>query len=169
MKDNEAVKVSIVVLVFASVMLTLGFIAGRHYGPKREPVIDTVTDTITDWQHDTVFRVDTKIVKLPVHDTTTITDSLWLTDSVLVEIPVLRYRYDTTLTDTNSTTHLTATLSGYEVKIDTLTVNTIIQPVVIKETIPWQQRFRPSIGVGIGTNLKGEATTGVYLGIGYLF
>ena len=46
---------------------------------------DTVTDTITDWQYDTVFRVDTRVVKLPIHDTTTVTDSLWLTDSVLVE------------------------------------------------------------------------------------
>jgi hypothetical protein len=81
-------------------MLTLGFIAGRYSSPQLEPVTDTVTDTITDWQHDTVFRVDTKVVKLPIHDTTTLTDSLRITDSVLVEVPISRYRYDTTLTDT---------------------------------------------------------------------
>ena len=156
-------------LVFIAVMLTLGFIAGRCLAPKQETVVDTVTDMITDWQHDTVFRIDTKVVKLPVHDTTTVTDSLWLTDSVLVEVPMMRYRYDTTLADTHSTTRLTATLSGYEVRVDTLTVSTTIQPIIIKEEIPWQKRFRPSVGVGVGTNLKGEATVGVFVGIGYLF
>lgn len=155
--------------VYGLLLLTLGFIAGRCLAPEQESVIDTVTDTITYWQHDTVFRVDTKVVKLPVHDTTTVTDSLWLTDSVLVEVPMMRYRYDTTLADTHSTTRLTATLSGYEVRVDTLTVSTTIQPVIIKETIPWQKRFRPGVGVGVGTNLKGEAMVGVYIGVGYLF
>lgn len=169
MINKETIKDCVVVMVFAAVMLTLGFIAGRCYTPKQEPIINMVTDTITDWQHDTVFRTDTKVVKLPIHDTTTLTDSLWLTDSVLVEVPMMCYRYDTTLTDTNSTTHLTATLSGYEVKIDTLTVNTTIQHVTTKETMQWYRRFRPSVGVGVGTNLKGEATAGVYFGVGYLF
>lgn len=155
--------------VYCLLLLTLGFIAGRCLAPKQESVIDTVTDTITNWQYDTVFRYDTKVVKLPVHDTTTVTDSLWLTDSVLVEVPMMRYRYDTTLTDTHSTTRLTATMTGYEVRVDTLTVNTTIQPIIIKEAIPWQKRFRPSVGVGVGANLKGEATVGVYFGIGYLF
>ena len=169
MNVSDSIKDLVVVLVFAAVMLTLGFIAGRCLAPEQEVVIDTVTDTITDWQYDTVFRIDTKVVKLPVHDTTTVTDSLWLTDSVLVEVPMMRYLYDTTLADTHSTTRLTATLSGYEVRVDTLTVSTTIQPVIIKESIPWQKRFRPSVGVGVGTNLKGEATVGVYFGVGYLF
>ena len=132
-------------------------------------VTDTVTDTITDWQYDTVFRVDTRVVKLPIHDTTTVTDSLWLTDSVLVEVPISRYRYDTTLTDTHSTTRLTASLSGYEVRVDTLTVTTTIEPIIIKETIPWRKRIRPSVGVGVGANLRGEATVGLFVGIGYLW
>lgn len=169
MKFSESIKDFVVVLVFAAVMLTLGFIAGRCLTPKTGVVVDTVEDTIIDWQHDTVFRIDTKLVKLPVHDTTTLIDSLWMTDSVLVEVPMMRYRYDTTLADTHSTTRLTATLSGYEVRVDTLTVSTTIQPIIIKETIPWQNRFRPSVGVGVGTNLKGEATVGVYFGVGYLF
>ena len=132
-----------------------------------EPV--TITDTIVDWQHDTVYRYNTKVVKLPIHDTTTITDSLWLTDSVLVEVPIYKYYYDTTLTDTNRSIRLQATLSGYEVSVDTLAVTTTITPIVIKETIPWQKRFRPSVGVGIGSNSKGEAAIGVFVGIGYLF
>ena len=161
--NNDSTKTLIIVMVFAAVMLTLGFIAGRYIGTQSEYTTDTVTDTITDWQHDTVFRVDTKVVKLPVHDTTT------LTDSVFVEVPISRYRYDTTLTDTHSTTHLTASLSGYEVRIDTLAVTTTIQPVIIKESFHWYRRFRPSVGIGVGTTVKGEATAGIYLGVGYLF
>ena len=151
-------------------LVVLSWWLGRLTAPAEFTyTTDTVTDTITDWQYDTVFRVDTRVVKLPIHDTTTVTDSLWLTDSVLVEVPISRYRYDTILKDTHSTTRLTASLSGYEVRVDTLSVNTTIQPIIIKEAISWQKRFRPSVGVGVGTNLKGEATAGVYFGIGYLF
>ena len=155
--------------VYGLLLLMLGFIVGRHCSAEVERVTDTVTDTIIDWQYDTVYRVDTRVVKLPVHDTTRMTDSLWLTDSVLVEVPISLYHYDTTLTDTHSTTRLTASLSGYEVRFDTLAVTTTIEPIIIKETLPWRKRIRPSVGVGIGTNLKGEATAGVYFGIGYLW
>ena len=157
------------IIAFTVSMLILGFIVGRHYQAQEERVTDTVTDTITDWQYDTVYRYDTKVVKLPIHDTTTVTDSLWVTDSVLVEVPISRYRYDTILKDTHSTTRLTASLSGYEVRVDTLVVTTTIEPIIIKETLPWRKRIRPSVGVGIGTNLKGEATAGVFVGIGYLW
>lgn len=167
--NNDSAKTLIVVLIYTAVMLTLGLIAVSHFRPQKETVTDTVTDTITNWQHDTVFRVDTKVVKLPIHDTTTLTDSLRITDSVFVEVPISRYRYDTTLTDTHSTTHLTASLSGYEVRIDTLAVTTTVQPVIIKESLPWYRRFLPSVGIGLGTNIKGEATAGIYLGVGYLF
>ena len=102
----------------------------------KEPETITVTDTITDWQHDTVYRYDTKIVKLPVHDTMMQFDSLWFTDSVMVEVPIYKYYYDTTLTDTNRTIHLEAALSGYDVSIDTLAITTTVTPIIIKETIP---------------------------------
>lgn len=153
-------------------VLVIAVLIGVLTAPRQQKpiyIIDTITDTITNWQHDTVFRVDTKVVKLPVHDTTTLTDSLRITDSVLVEVPISRYRYDTTLTDTHSTTHLAASLSGYEVRIDTLVVTTTVQSVIINESLPWYCRLRPSVGVGVGTNLKGEATAGVYFGVGYLF
>ena len=159
----------LIVLLTLAICSLLAFLFGRMSAPNPETTTVTVTDTITDWQHDTVYRYDTKVVKLPVHDTTMLTDSLCFTDSVFVEVPVYRYRYDTTLTDTNVTTRLRAVLSGYDVHIDTLAVTTTITPIIIKEAIPWHKRFRPSVGVGIGTNLKGEATAGLYVGIGYLF
>ena len=132
-----------------------------------EPVV--VTDTIIDWKSDTVYRYDTKIVKLPIHDTTVCVDSVFATDSVLVDVPIYRYIYDTTLTDTNAVTRLQLTISGYAVNVDTLLSTTTITPIIIKEKIPWYKRFRPSVGVGVGTTFKGEATVGVYAGVGYLF
>lgn len=132
-----------------------------------EPVV--VTDTIVDWQYDTVYRYDTKVVKLPIHDTALCVDSIWATDSVFVEVPIYKYKYDTTLTDTHSVTRLQATLSGYDVNIDTMAVTTTITPIIIKEKELWYKRFRPSLGVGFGTTFKGEATVGVYVGVGYLF
>lgn len=132
-----------------------------------DPVV--VTDTIIDWQYDTVYRYNTKVVKLPIHDTTICIDSIYSTDSVYVEVPMYKYKYDTILKDTHSTTRLQATLSGYDVNIDTLNVTTTITPIIIKENIKWYKRFRPSVGIGIGTTFKGEATVGVYAGVGYLF
>ena len=159
----------IIALLTLAICLVLAFLFGRVSAPEPEIVADTITNTITDWQHDTVYRYDTKVVKLPIHDTTTLTDSVWLTDSVIVEVPIYKYHYDTTLTDTNRTIRLQATLSGYEVSIDTLSLTTTVTPIIIKEEIPWHKRFRPSVGVGVGTNLKGEATVGMYVGVGYLF
>lgn len=132
-----------------------------------DPVV--VTDTIVDWQYDTVYRYDTKIVKLPIHDTTICTDSIYNTDSVYVEVPIYKYKYDTILKDTHSTTQIQMAVSGYDVNIDTMGVTTTIIPIVIKEKIKWYKRFRPSVGIGVGTTFKGEATVGVYAGVGYLF
>ena len=56
-----------------------------------EPLV--VTDTIIDWKSDTVYRYDTKIVKLPIHDTTVCIDSIFATDSIFVEVPMYRYIY----------------------------------------------------------------------------
>ena len=159
----------IIALLTLAICLVLAFLFGRVSAPEPEIVADTITNTITHWQHDTVYRYDTRVVRLPIYDTTTLTDSLWLTDSVIVEVPIYKYCYDTTLRDTNSTIRLQATLSGYDVTIDTLAMTTTITPTIIKETIPWQKRFRPSVGVGIGSNFKGEAAIGVFVGIGYLF
>lgn len=167
-KQNVGVYIFVAVLVAVLAVFTWRFAQlEKQLNNVPEPI--TITDTIVDWQHDTVYRVDTRIVKLPVHDTTTVTDSLWFTDSVLVEVPIYKYRYDTTLTDTNVTTRLQATLSGYEVSIDTLAVTATVQPIIIKENIPWRKRFRPSVGVGIGSNLKGESSVGLFVGVGYLF
>ena len=165
-------KVAIIIALLLTICSLFAFawwIGRKSIKPDTTIITDTVTDTLVDWQSDTVYMYDTKIVKLPVHDTTTIHDSVVLVDSVLVEVPIYKYRYDTVFADTHSTTRMQVVLSGYEVDVDTLVVTTTTETVVVKESLPWNKRIRPSVGLGIGTNLKGEATAGIYVGIGYLF
>lgn len=167
MKKSTPYVICAVVAIIIGLLVWWVVSLERKLHTPPEPVV--VTDTIVDWQYDTVYKYDTRIVKLPIHDTTVCVDSVFATDSVYVEVPMYRYKYDTTLTDTHSTTRLQATLSGYAVNVDTLVATTTITPIVIKKKIPWYKRFRPSVGVGVGTTFKGEATVGVYAGVGYLF
>ena len=160
--------ISYIFMVF--VLFGLFWWLGRVTAPAVSAFFtDTVTDTITDWRHDTVMRVDTRVVRLPVHDTVRMTDSVVRVDSVVVEVPIYQYRYDTTILSPDGATQLRAVLTGYDVTVDTLAVSTVVEPVAVKEAIPWYRRFRPSVGVGVGANSDGEVTTGVFVGVGYLW
>ncbi len=167
-KAITAVVSAIAALLIAVALLAWWAVAlQKKLHTPAEPVV--VTDTIVNWQYDTIYRTNTRVVKLPVHDTTVCVDSIYATDSVFVDVPIYRYIYDTTLTDTHAVTRLQLTLSGYAINVDTLVTSSTITPIVITEKIPWYKRFRPSVGVGIGTTFKGQATVGVYAGVGYLF
>lgn len=132
-----------------------------------EPPFYLVTDTIIDWRHDTVYLHDTRVVKLPVHDTTRCVDSVMVVDSVEVEVPIYRYMYDTLIAGERAETRLRAVVTGYDVRVDTLVASTVVRPVAVE--IPWHKRIRPSVGVGVGTTMGGEAAVGVFVGVGWLF
>ena len=116
-----------------------------------------ITDTITDWRYDTLFinRLDT--VKLPI----VYTDTIIKLDSILVQIPINTYHYDTTITDTNYKTHLKAVVSGFSVAVDSVYLSTEITPQRVKKQ-PWYGNLCPAVGVGFGTG-----GFGVFAGIGY--
>ena len=122
-------------------------------------VNDTIqlSDTITQWQPYDVYHYRTDTAYLPVIDTLLDT----VTDTVLVEIPIEIYRYDTTIQDTNYKTHLNAILSGFHTSIDTLTIHTEIMPQQPKKA-PWYSNICPCVGVGFGTG-----GFGVFVGVGY--
>lgn len=121
-----------------------------------------ITDTITDWQYDTVFisRLDT--IKLPiVHtDTTLLIDTL--IDSVYIQVPISAYRYDTVIQDTSYKTHLKAVVSGFDVTMDSLYLSTEIMQQRVKKQ-PWYTNICPAVGVGFGTGWQ----IGLFFGIGY--
>ena len=117
----------------------------------------TVMDTITQWQPYDVHHYRTDTAYLPVIDTLLDT----VTDTVLVEVPISMYQYDTTITDTNYRTSLRAVVEGFSVSIDTLSIHTeIIKQEAI--LVPKQRCW------GIGAGLM-YGTGGFGFGVGILY
>lgn len=117
----------------------------------------TLTDTITNWKYDTVYfsRLDT--VKLPILQT----DTMSITDSVYVQLPINTYRYDTIISDSAYTSRIQAVVSGFSVSLDTLSIRTELMPLKAKKQ-PWYSNLCPAVGVGFGTG-----GVGVFVGVGY--
>lgn len=118
----------------------------------------TVTDTIHNWQHDTMYlsRLDT--IKLPVVDT--INDTIIKIDSILVQIPINTYHYDTIISDSTHTTAIQADIEGFAVRLEQLSIHTEITPQRVKKQ-PWYTNICPAVGVGFGTG-----GFGVFAGVG---
>lgn len=151
-------------ILFGILLVGLVFTAYKSYQLKDKietiTVRDTLTiqDTITNWNYDTMYlsRLDT--IKLPVVDT--INDTIIKLDSVFVQIPINTYHYDTTIADTNYATHLKAVVSGFNVAMDSLYLDTKITQQKPKKQ-PWWGNIVPSVGVGFGTG-----GFGVFAGVG---
>lgn len=128
-----------------------------------EPVQVADTVTLTDWHYDTVYRTDTKLETLRLVDTAwlgdTVTDSVY----VQVEVPIYTYQFDTTQTTDSTSLHLKAVLRGFEVSVDTLSIQW--EKVAQKAQNPprkWYQHIAPAVGVGYGTS-----GFGFFAGVGY--
>ena len=125
-------------------------------------VTDTIqlSDTITQWQPYDIYHYRTDTAYLPIIDTLVDT----VTDTVLVQIPIEIYRYDTTIIDTNYTTHLRAVLTGFHTSIDTLTIRTeIIHQESQNAPRKWYDNIVPAVGIVYGTG----GQIGVFAGVGY--
>lgn len=118
----------------------------------------TVTDTITNWQAYNVYHYRTDTAYLPIVQYQT--DTIIKLDSVFVQIPIDTYHYDTTIRDSNYTTHLKAVVSGFGVEMDSLYLNTKITQQKPKKQ-PWYGNIVPAVGVGFGTG-----GFGVFAGVG---
>lgn len=118
-----------------------------------------INDTITNLQYDTVYFNHYDTLKLPVVDT--INDTVLKIDSILVQIPISTTVYDTTIKDTNYRTSLRAVVEGFAVNIDTLSIHT---EITRQETIlvPKQRRW------GVGAGLM-YGTGGFGLGVGIFY
>ena len=114
---------------------------------RKQPKTVYLTDTITNVLYDTVFLVEYKTVKLPIHDTinqTIIRDSLRI-DSILVDIPISKYSVDTTFSTDTTFLNICIQNSGYNVKLDSLSYNFKYTPIKTKKT-HWF--IGPSLGIG---------------------
>lgn len=130
-----------------------------------EPIQITDTVTVTDWQYDTVWQTKTKVETLRLVDTTWLNDTAWLTDSVYVqvEVPIYTYQYDTLFSTDSVKTHLRAVLEGFNVSVDTLSIQWEITHQEPKN-LPkkWYNHLAPAVGVGYGTS-----GFGLFVGLGY--
>lgn len=80
-----------------------------------------VSDTVTLVQTDTVTLVKPIVKKREIvsYDTLTFTDTITMRDTVTLPVPISKYTLDTLI---DSTTHLMGVLRGYNVEVDTLSI-----------------------------------------------
>lgn len=113
--------------------------------------------------YDTVYIEKYENVRLPIYNTDTIliNDTILITDSADVVIPISTYHYDTTLAET----HISLICEGFDVRLNSLLIENL-KTSIIKENKPkriglglqlgigaTKEGFSPYIGVGISYNL----------------
>lgn len=136
---------------------------------RKQPKTVYLTDTITNVLYDTVFLVEYKTVKLPIHDTinqTIIRDSLRI-DSVFVEIPISKYQLDTTFVTDSTVFNLSIRNSGYAVKLDSLSYNFKYTPRPPKTNF-FKEHFKFGVGVSTGLGVFSKKPD-VFLGVGVYY
>ena len=113
-----------------------------------QPVI--ITDTITNVLYDTVFFDHFETVKLPVVDTIIcyIADTVTRVDSVFVEVPISKYKFDTIVFTDTTQLNLSIRNSGYAVTLDTLSYSFTYRPTKINKTKKIHWFIGPSLGIG---------------------
>ena len=160
-------KTSTIILVLA-VLLAVGasfwfgwdFARKRYQNPLNRP--DTVY--VERWVKDTIppkpdsVRVETKIVYLPVavHDTTEVRDTLYQTDSVLVEVPIVEKTYEGE--------NYKATIRGFQPEL----IDIWVKQKETTITVPYRKRWSLTVGpqAGVGITQKGWQP---YAGLGATF
>lgn len=141
--------------------------------PKTIEHTVTVTDTVTNIEVDTFYLMEIRTEKLHTTDTLYVyRDSIYeIVDSVNVEVPISTYVVDKVFENDSSDLKIHLSLSGYNVKIDTLAYSlqyrftTIKQPkkrnrlgFMVGHFIgvgydPWSGKVVPAVGIGIGVGV----------------
>ena len=153
-------------LILAVIYLLLFFLSINRtcqviQDKQSQPVI--ITDTLTNVVYDTVYLERYKTVKLRTTDTTIcyITDTVTRVDSVFVEVPISIYKFDTTFKSDTTRLDLFIQNKGFDVKLDSLSYHFEYTPTKTKK-IHWF--IGPSIGLGYDfTTRKLVPTVGIGL------
>ena len=142
-----------IILCFIIIIVTAcaGYIAGRFKEYKKcsekEPTViyvpqeKVVHDTITDMQYVNryVYKYDTAFLHT--------VDTLQVTDTVQVLVPIERATFDTITADS---VHVYGSISGYKPSLDTLTVQakTVNNNVIVNQ--PEEKKLRWGWGFALG-------------------
>ncbi len=136
---------------------------------RKQPKTVYLTDTITNVLYDTVFLVEYKTVKLPIHDTinqTIIRDSLRI-DSVFVEVPISKYQLDTTFTTDTTSLNIRIQNSGYVVTLDSLFFEFKYTPRPPKTNF-FRDHFKFGAGVSTGFGVFSKKPD-IFVGVGLYY
>ena len=141
-------KSTIILIAFIFLGLIISFFVGERYGTKKGLAYgkpDTVT--VTRWVHDSIpYPVDsivyrTKLVYLPVHDTTETHDTTEVHDSVLVEVPIVEKTY--------TGPNYKATIRGFQPELVDIWIKQKETVIAIPYRKHWSFTVGPQAGFGI--------------------
>lgn len=148
--------IGLVIGLIASGLMVWSYNVGKRHSTNTTTDTITVTDTIANWQYDTVYfnRYDT----INTTDVVIINDTV--NDTTYIQLPIYTYIFDTIIQDTNYKTSLRAVASGFNVTMDSLYLSTEIMQQNPKKQ-PWYGNIVPAVGLGFGTG-----GFGVFAGVG---
>ena len=132
-----------------------------------EPVI--LTDTIVNVEWDTVYLERYKTVKLPITDTLVyyIADTVTRVDSIFVDIPISKFQLDTTFTTDTTCLNIRIQNSGYNVKLDTLSYLFEYTPTHQKTNF-FKEHFKFGLGVSTGFGVFSKKPD-IFVGVGVYY
>ena len=167
---KETVK-TFVIVVLVLLVVFLSVKSMKCYQKSQEKQLQPVilTDTIVNVEWDTVYLERYKTVKLPVVDSTVyyITDTVVRVDSIEVELPISKFQLDTTfLTDTTSL-NIRIQNSGYDVTLDSLSYSFTYKPTHQKSNF-FKEHFKFGAGIGTGYGCFSKKPD-IFLGIGFYY
>ena len=130
-----------------------------------QPVI--LTDTIVNVVYDTLFIDHFEIVKLPVVDTLTIINDSIRIDSVFVELPISKYKFDTIFFTDTTKLNLSIRNSGYAVTLDSLSYYFEYTPTSPKTNF-FKEHFKFGAGISTGYGCFTRKPD-IFLGFGFYY
>ena len=166
---KETVKTVLITTLILLVILLSIKTEKCYQEARKQPKTVYLTDTITNVLYDTVFLVEYKTVKLPIHDTLNqiiIRDSLRI-DSVFVEVPISKFQLDTTFTTDTTSLNIRIQNSGYAVTLDSLSYSFTYKPTHQKSNY-FKKHFKFGVGIGTGFGVFSKKPD-IFLGIGFYY
>lgn len=165
---KETVKTFVIVILVILVVLLSVKSMKCYQKTQEKPEKVYLTDTITNVVYDTVYLERYKTVKLPV-DTTVyyIADTVTRVDSIEVEVPISKYKFDTIFFSDSTQLNLSIRNSGFNVTLDSLSYSFTYRPNKTK-TNYFRDHFRFGVGIGTGFGVFSKKPD-VFIGVGLYY
>ena len=166
---KEIIKTFVIIILVLSVVLLSIKTEKCYQEARKQPKTVYLTDTITNVLYDTLFIDHFEKVKLPVVDSTVyyITDTLTRVDSIEVEIPISKYKFDTIFFTDTTQLNLSIRNSGYDVTLDSLSYHFEYTPT-LKKTNFLKEHFKFGAGVCVGYGCFSKKPD-IFIGFGFYY